>query len=218
MSNGDPRRKWDRSGKSAAVVDVLTHIVSQPAAIGLRCLEQNSNARQLFADPAIGNIDVPENVKIVFLPSGEREKEDKGSIVIELPPLGLPQFNSKQLLQDYVRYADGIPSTDPRAWDNPGKSSAIMDVLSHIATHPGIREYCLNNESYSRQLFQDANIGNIKVPDEVKIVFVPTGEHESLEFGSLIIELPASGMKLPTPAANEPHPLLGYVLCCYHLW
>lgn len=218
MSNGGSPRKWNRTGKSSAVVNVLTHIISQPPAIGLRCLEQDSYVRQLFEDPAIGNIGVPGNIKIVFLPTGERDKEDKGSIVVELPPVEAPQFNPRQLLEDCVRYAEGIPPTDPRTWDKNGKPLAIMDVLSHIVAHPGIREYCLNNESYSRQLFQDAKIGNIKVPDDVKIVFVPTGEHESLEFGSLIIELPSSGMKLPSALPNEPHPLLAYVLCCYHLW
>lgn len=218
MSNGDSRRKWDRTGKSLAVVDVLAHIISQPAAIGLRCLEHASYARQLFDDPAIGNIDVPGNVKIVFLPTGERNKEDKGSIVIELPPVGSTQFNPRQLLENFVRYAEGIPQIDPRTWDKNGKPLAIMDVLAHIAAHPGVRDYCLNNESFSRQLFQDAKIGNIKVPDDVKTVFVPTGEHESLEFGSLIIELPPSGMKLPSVPPNEPHPLLAYVICCYHLW
>jgi hypothetical protein len=83
------RRQWNKSlEKRDAVIDVLKYIMSQPAKLGERALKQDAFARKLFEDPKIGNIDIPADVKVVFVPSDERKKKAKGSVVLELPRPG----------------------------------------------------------------------------------------------------------------------------------
>lgn len=83
------RRNWNNSDDvGAAVVDVLRYILGQPEEVARKCIADDKFARGLFEDPKIGNIDVPEKVKTVFLEEGERERKGKGSVVIEMPPRG----------------------------------------------------------------------------------------------------------------------------------
>ncbi len=83
------RRSWNNSDDvGAAIVDVLRYILAQPQNVGRKCIDDDKFARSLFEDPKIGNIDVPEKVKTVFLEEGERERKSKGSVVIEMPPRG----------------------------------------------------------------------------------------------------------------------------------
>jgi hypothetical protein len=206
------RRKWNQDGKRDAVIDVLSHLMSQTAEQGHQCVDSDAHARELFENPSLGNIDVPNNVRIVFVSTGDRDKKDKGSVVIELPALDTASAEDPQL----VRYP-GKFSDRPRNWDKFGKCSAIRDVLRHIISHPEIRSQCLENDAYVRRIFRD--VGFIQVPDDVKAIFVPLGEIDSKEFGSLVIELPKPG---PVPKADSnptvPNPLLLQVLCCYNLW
>jgi hypothetical protein len=212
MSNNKPKRKWDQHGKPDAIVDVLTYIMSQTFEEGQKCVNDDSYARQLFEDPDLGNITVPNNVRLVFVPTGDRAKNDGGSVVIELPD---PASGAAPANPNVVRYPAEL-SDHPRNWDKFGKCAAIRDVVRHIISNPQVGQYCLNSDVYARNLFQ--SIGGIEVPNDVKVIFVPAGEKASLEFGSLIIELPAPG---PVPAREDmsaPNPLLQYVLCCYSLW
>lgn len=208
------RRKWNQQGKREAVIDVLTYLMSQETPEhGQLCVDTDGYARKLFEEPLLGNIDVPNNVRLVFVPTGDRDKKDAGSVVIELPPLGggLPADDPR-----LVRYPKEF-FQDQRKWDKPGKTAAIRDVLRYIMSHPEAGQRCLENDGYVRQLFKDQ--GSIEVPEEVKAIFVPCGEEESKEFGSLVIELPKPGpVPQPDPNPQVPHPLLGYVLCCYNLW
>jgi hypothetical protein len=83
------RRNWnDLDDKRAAIIAVIKHVISQPPAFGQECVRKDDLVRQLYEDPKIGNIDVPPNVKTLFMPEGELAKEAKGSVVIELPPRG----------------------------------------------------------------------------------------------------------------------------------
>lgn len=209
------RRKWNQQGKREAVIDVLTYLMSKSEEYGQQCVESDAYARKLFEEPLLGNIDVPNNVRLVFVATGESEKKDAGSVVIELPRSGgsVPTDDNPML----VRYPKDFLQGLERKWDKFGKVAAIRDVLDYIMSHPEVGQRCLENDDYVRRLFRDQ--GLIEVPAEVKAIFVPSGEEESKEFGSLVIELPKPGpVPEPNPNPEVPHPLLGYVLCCYNLW
>jgi hypothetical protein len=217
METKRPRRKWNREGKSEAVVDVLTHIMDGAPEVGQSCIEQDAYARRLFDDPDIGNVNVPDNVKIVFLPVDERTKADKGSIVLEVPSAGTPAA-PKCMISQYLRYGNEVLAEGPGTWDKHGKPAAIRAVLSHLAENPAAAQFALANDAFARALFQDEKIGNTKVPTDVKVVFVPAGENESQEFGSIVLETPLPGAVPSRTRDNAPHPLLANVLCCYSLW
>jgi hypothetical protein len=217
METKRARRRWNREGKSEAVVDVLTHIMSAGPEVGQSCIEQDAYARRLFEDPEIGNINVPDNVKIVFLQSDERTKADKGSIVLEVPS-AQTTAQPQCMLSQFLRYGSEILAEGPRTWDKNGKPAAIRAVLHHLTTNAAAAEFALKNEAFVRALFQDEKIGNTRVPPDVKVVFVPAGENESQEFGSIVLETPLPGPVPPRARDNAPHPLLANVLCCYVLW
>lgn len=83
------RRKWNNSDEvGAAIVDVLRFVLAQPEDVARLCITDDKFVRGLFENPQIGNIDVPEKVKTVFLEEGERERKGEGSVVIEMPPRG----------------------------------------------------------------------------------------------------------------------------------
>lgn len=94
-----PKRDWyDVDDKAAAIADVLRHISNQPPEIRERCLSDNEYSAELFRDARIGNINVPPDAKTIFVPSGEREREIRGSLVIVLPPASAAQATDQELL------------------------------------------------------------------------------------------------------------------------
>lgn len=212
MNKNPPRRTWDKNGKPDAIVAVLTHLMLKAShEERQQCVNDDSYARELFEDSEIGNIAVPDNVRLVFVQEGDSDRKDKGSVVIELPDSGakpMPPF------PDMMRYPSDL-TLGGREWDRLGKCEAIKDVMVYILANSHVGPYCLTNDSYVRNLFKEA--GGLEIPAEVKAIFVPAGEKLSEDMGSLIIELPPIG-EPPTPIPNEPNPLLKYVLCCYTLW
>ena len=80
-------RKWTNpDDKKAACIAVLNKIAADKA-FGAKCLKSDAFARRAFRE--IGKIDVPKDVKVVFLPEGDLDKAKRdgaGSLVIELPP------------------------------------------------------------------------------------------------------------------------------------
>src|ERR1700674_1403615 len=87
MSSTLARRKWNvLDDKRVAIIAVLTHVISQPPEVGENWVADDGFGRDLFEDPAIGNIDIPDDVKTLFMPTGELARKAKGSVVIELPP------------------------------------------------------------------------------------------------------------------------------------
>lgn len=67
-----------------------------------KCLKSDEFARNAFR--TVGEIDVPENAKVVFLPEGDLDKAKRdgvGSLVIELPPTTNGEFNGPAM--EYVR-------------------------------------------------------------------------------------------------------------------
>ena len=86
MNSNNPRDWNVLDNKRRAIIAVLQHVISQPADVGNRCVADDNYVRQLFQDLNIGNIDIPKDVKTVFMPMGELARKAKGSVVIELPP------------------------------------------------------------------------------------------------------------------------------------
>ena len=67
-----------------------------------KCLESDAFARKVFR--TIGEIEVPKDAKIVFLPEGDLDKAKRdgmGSLVIELPPAANGDSNGHTM--EYVR-------------------------------------------------------------------------------------------------------------------
>ncbi len=84
-----PRRNWHiLDDKRAAIIDVLEHLKTQPQEVRDRCVQDDTFARSLFTNPAIGNITVPPEGKVVFLPQGERALKESGSVILEIPRQG----------------------------------------------------------------------------------------------------------------------------------
>jgi hypothetical protein len=86
-------RDWTKKqDKRDALLDVLKHIVKNPAA-GEACVgrgkppfKQDVDAHKLFEDSQIGNIKIPDDSRVVIFRRGEAGLEGAGSIIIELPP------------------------------------------------------------------------------------------------------------------------------------
>jgi hypothetical protein len=98
-SSSAAKRDWyDVDDKADAITDVLRHISNQPPEIRERCLNENEYSSMLFREPRIGNINVPPDVKTIFVPSGEREREIRGSLVIVLPPESAAHATDQELL------------------------------------------------------------------------------------------------------------------------
>ena len=114
MSNGTRRRWDDIDDKRAAIIAVIKYVIAQPPEVGQRCVREDAYVRQLYEDGAIGNIDVPGDVKTLFMPEGEKAKEAKGSVVIELPPRPIEVPNENELLRFVLCcYNVWAPSPNP---------------------------------------------------------------------------------------------------------
>lgn len=108
-----PRRNWNvRKDKTDAILDVLRHILANPAD-GNACVgkggppfNQDVNAHALFNNPQIGNIDIPADGRIVVFANGELDLQEKGSIILELPPNPWPGPSK------YAKLANGPSDTD----------------------------------------------------------------------------------------------------------
>jgi hypothetical protein len=94
-----PQREWEKpEDKTAAIADVLRYIFTQPPDVRARCLRDDRYSASLFRDPRIGNINVPPETKTIFMHSGEREREIRGSLVIVVPPASMADASDDDLL------------------------------------------------------------------------------------------------------------------------
>ena len=72
---------------------------------------------------------------------------------------------------------------------------------------------CLESDAFVRKAFR--TIGEIEVPDDAKVVFVPEGDLDKAKrdgMGSLVIELP------PAANGNSNGHTMEYVRCTYTSW
>lgn len=70
---------------------------------GAKCLESDEFARNAFR--TIGEIEVPKDAKVVFIPEGDLDKAKRdgmGSLVIELPPPSTNEDSNGHTME-YVR-------------------------------------------------------------------------------------------------------------------
>jgi hypothetical protein len=99
-------------------------------------------------------------------------------------------------------------------WNDPDKKrDAILRVLRHIVANPAAGQNCLGNDAAAHALFENPEIGNIKIPPGARVVMLPTGEEALRAGSSLIIELPGA-----MPATPSDSQLLGQVLGNYRFW
>jgi hypothetical protein len=108
VSNGNVGDWYNRDKKRAAILRVLRYLIEHPAE-GRACIGNDARVHALFEDPAIGNIDIPEDkgARAIVLPPGEAKLEHGGSVTIELPgPEVTPQanLNDDDLLQYAINY------------------------------------------------------------------------------------------------------------------
>ena len=101
-----------------------------------------------------------------------------------------------------------------RKWNNPDdKKAAVTAVLKKIMTDRSFGAKCLKSDEFARKAFQ--TIGEIDVPRDAKVVFLPEGDVDKSKragTGSLVIELPPS-----TNGHSKGH-TMEYVRCTYVLW
>lgn len=219
--NSTPRRDWnEREEKVAAVVEVLRYITAPPEPlkheeVAKRCIENDMYARLLFEE--VGKVDVPDHARVVFLPTSQYGLKGNGPLVLEMPPENLHIAATPADLANYALCGHNAAAAAKarRDWSNvDDKSAAIADVLRYIFTQPPeVRARCLRDDRFSAELFRDPRIGNINVPAETKVMFMPSGERERDIRGSLVIVVPPASM-----AGASDDDLLDYVLCCYPLW
>jgi len=87
-----------------------------------------------------------------------------------------------------------------RKWNNPDdKKAACTAVLKKIATDKSFGTKCLKSDEFARNAFR--TIGEIEVPEDAKVVFVPEGD----------LEIP------PSNGASNGH-TMEYVRCTYNFW
>jgi len=100
-----------------------------------------------------------------------------------------------------------------RKWNNPDdKKAACSAVLKKIATDQSFGTKCLKSDEFARNAFR--TIGEIEVPEDAKVVFVPEGDLDNAKregTGSLVIEIP------PSNGASNAH-TMEYVRCTYNFW
>jgi hypothetical protein len=100
-----------------------------------------------------------------------------------------------------------------RKWNNPDdKKAAYLAVLKKIMTDKRFAAKCLESDAFAHKAFR--TIGEIDVPKDVKVVFLPEGDLDNAKrdgTGSVVIEMP------PTNGDSNGHSM-EYVRCTYVWW
>lgn len=208
------RRDWnDTKDKFKAIRDVLRHILSQNDKeyddLSRRCLADNEEAKQLFIDK--GEIDPPAKAKIVFVPPGDSQRPDKGSLRLEPPPPNASGLSDDDLLNNYLLSASlAKPSSSTtRQWKNlDDRAAAVVEVLRHIISNQNEVSQCLQSEQHSCDLFTGP-VGRIQPPPEIKIIFMPPDQVAAGGKGSLVLEM---------PILRDTDLVQASTLCCYKYW
>ena len=95
-------RKWNNpDDKKAAYLAVLKKVMADKR-FAAKCLKSEEFARKAFR--TVGEIDVPKDAKVVFLPEGDLDnakRDGTGSVVIEMPPREKGQPNGN--IMEFVR-------------------------------------------------------------------------------------------------------------------
>jgi hypothetical protein len=95
-ANNRPSLDWvDIDQKKKVFLKIMREIVADPS-LGDDYRKSDAAARQAFNDKGM---QVPDDVKVVFLPSGDGDKQAGASAVIELPKKNLTNPSDDQLLE-----------------------------------------------------------------------------------------------------------------------
>src|SRR3982750_4679051 len=101
-----------------------------------------------------------------------------------------------------------------RKWNNPDdKKAAYLAVLKKIMADKRFAEKCLESDAFARNAFQ--TVGEIEVPENAKVVFLPEGDLDKAKrdgTGSVVIEMPPREKEKP-----DAH-MMEYVRCSYTWW
>ena len=101
-----------------------------------------------------------------------------------------------------------------RKWNNPDdKKAACTAVLKKIMIDKSFGEKCLHSDAFARKAFE--TIGEIDVPADAKVVFLPEGDVDKAKrdgTGSIVLEIPPAAEGRPNGHTME------YVRCSYVFW
>ena len=101
-----------------------------------------------------------------------------------------------------------------RNWNNPDdKKAAYLAVIKKIMADEKFSEKCLASDEFARNAFR--TVGEIEVPEDAKVVFVPEGDLDKAKrdgTGSVVIEMP------PRKKGHSKVPSLEFVRCTYQWW
>jgi hypothetical protein len=101
-----------------------------------------------------------------------------------------------------------------RKWNNPDdKKAAYLAVLKKIMADKRFADKCLESDEFARKAFR--TIGEIDVPKDAKVVFLPEGDLDKAKrdgTGSVVIEMP------PRKNGNRDDHSMEYVRCTYNWW
>ena len=101
-----------------------------------------------------------------------------------------------------------------RKWNNPDdKKAACTAVLKKIMSDRNFGSKCLESDNFARDAFR--TVGEIEVPEDAKVVFIPEGDLDKAKrdgTGSLVIELP------PASNGHSNGHTMEYVRCTYNVW
>jgi hypothetical protein len=76
----------------------------------------------------------------------------------------------------------------------------IMDAILEDPAYPALGQEYLSSDAAARQAFEERGM---KVPPDVKVVFLPAGDSNKLSGGSAVIELPQRDSSRPKPTPDE---------------
>jgi len=108
----------------------------------------------------------------------------------------------------------GIKADDgpPWDWDNiEQKRKAFLEIMYAIIDDPDLGKDYLTFDDKAAQAFRDAGM---KVPKDVKVVFLPAGDSAKLAGASAVIELPQVDPSKPKPTPDE---LMELLVANYHI-
>jgi len=101
-----------------------------------------------------------------------------------------------------------------RKWNNPNdKKAAYLAVIKKIMGDEKFADNCLASDEFARNAFR--TVGQIEVPEDAKVVFVPEGDLDKAKrdgMGSVVIEMP------PRKTGRLSRPPMEYVRCTYEFW
>lgn len=113
--------------------------------------------------------------------------------------------NKKRTKQAAASGSAGLPEWN----DLEAKKKVFQDIIGEILLDSNLGQLYVQNDKAAR----DAFAARIKVPANVKIVFLQSGDTATPGGGSAIIELPVSGT-----GTMSPDEKLELFLCTYNPW